>query len=100
MKTKERVEEYLNEDVIGKLYNNDLYLSQILPNNKEYIKLTKNNIKLAKYILENLEGKAKKSFMQYMEQTNIKEGIEAEEQFKLGFKTAIKLILEGLEWSF
>ncbi len=97
MKTKERVEEYLNEDVIGKLYNNDLYLSQILPNNKEYIKLTKNNIKLAKYILENLEGKAKKSFMQYMEQTNIKEGIEAEEQFKLGFKTAIKLILEGLE---
>lgn len=97
MKTKERVEEYLNEDVIKRLYNNDLYLSQILPNNKEYIKLTKNNIKLAKYILENLEGKAKKSFMQYMEQTNIKEGIEAEEQFKLGFKTAIKLILEGLE---
>lgn len=97
MKTKERVEEYLNEDVIGKLYNNDLYLSQILPNNKEYIKLTESNIKLAKYILENLEGKAKKSFMQYMEQINIKEGIEAEEQFKLGFKTAIKLILEGLE---
>ncbi len=96
METKESLEKYLSEDVIGKFYNNELYLSQVLPNNKEYIKLTESNIKLAKYILKNLDGKPKSSFVQYMEQINIKEGIEAEEQFKLGFKTAIKLILEGL----
>lgn len=96
METKERLESYLSEDIIGKFYNNELYLSQILPNNKEYIKLTESNINLAKYVLKNLEGKARSSFIQYMEQINIKEGIEAEEQFKLGFKTAIKLILEGL----
>ena len=69
----------------------------MLPNNKEYIKLVKSNIELAKFILRNLDGKPKQSFIQYMEQINIKEGIEAEEQFKLGFKTAIKIILEGLE---
>ena len=34
---------------------------------------------------------------QYLEQNNEKEGIEAEEQFKLGFKTAVKIIIEGLE---
>ena len=97
MKTEEKVERYLNEDLIGKIYNNDLSLSQMLPNSKEYIELTKSNIELAKFVLKNLEGKAKQSFIQYMEQINIKEGIEAEEQFKLGFKTAIKIILEGLE---
>ena len=97
MNTKEKVEEYLNEDLIGKIYNNNLNLSQMLPNNKEYIELTKSNINLARYVLENLEGKAMQSFVQYMEQINIKEGIEAEEQFKLGFKTAIKIIIEGLE---
>lgn len=97
MKTKEKVKEYLNEDLIGKIYNNDLCLSQMLPNNKEYIELVKSNIELAKFVLKNLEGKPKQSFIQYMEQINIKEGIEAEEQFKLGSKTAIKIILEGLE---
>lgn len=97
MKTEEKVERYLNEDLIGKIYNNDLSLSQMLPNSKEYIELTKSNIELAKFVLKNLEGKPKQSFIQYMEQINIKEGIEAEEQFKLGFKTAIKIILEGLE---
>lgn len=96
METKERLESYLSEDIIGKFYNNELYLSQILPKDKEYIRLTESNIRLAKDILKNLEGKSRSSFVQYMEQINIKEGIEAEEQFKLGFKTAIKLILEGL----
>ena len=41
MKTEEKLNEYLNEDLIGKIYNNDLCLSQMLPNNKEYIKLVK-----------------------------------------------------------
>lgn len=39
----------------------------------------------------------KEVFLQYLEQNNEKEGIEAEEQFKLGFKTAVKIIIEGLE---
>lgn len=97
MKTKDELKEYLNDDIIGKIYNNELYLSQIIPNNEEYIELTESNIKLAKFILKDLEGEARNSFIQYMEQMNIKSGIEAEEQFKLGFKIAIKLILEGLE---
>ena len=97
MKTKESLEKYLSEDVIGKIYNNELYLSQIIPDSKEYVELTKSNMNLAQYITKNVEGEVKTKFIKYMEQINIKEGIEAEEQFKLGFKTAIKLIMEGLE---
>ena len=97
MKTKESLEKYLSEDVIGKIYNNELYFSQIIPDTKEYVELTKSNMNLAKYITKNVEGEVKTKFIKYMEQINIKEGIEAEEQFKLGFKTAIKLIMEGLE---
>ena len=74
-----------------------MYLSQILPKNKEYIKLTKSNIDIAKSILAVLKAEDKNKFVQYMEQINIKEGIEAEEQFKLGFKTAIKIIIEAVD---
>lgn len=74
-----------------------MYLSQVLPKNKEYINLTKSNIDIAKSILHILKAEDKNKFIQYMEQTNIREGIEAEEQFKLGFKTAIKIIIEGLD---
>ena len=97
MKTKESLEKYLSEDVIGKIYNNELYLSQIIPDTKEYVELTKSNMNLAKYITKNVEGEVKTKFIKYMEQINIKEVIETNEQFKLGFKTAIKLIMEGLE---
>ena len=48
MKTKESLEKYLSEDVIGKIYNNELYLSQIIPDTKEYVELTKSNMNLAK----------------------------------------------------
>ena len=39
----------------------------------------------------------KEKFFEYQEKTNEKESIEAKEQFKLGFKTAVKLIIEGLK---
>lgn len=96
MKTKEYIEEYLKEDIIGKLYENDLYLSEIVPKEKEYDKVRKKIIELSNSILENIEEKNKKKLMEYQEWINVKESIEAKHQFELGFKTAIKLVVEGL----
>ena len=90
MKVESNLNELLEEDLIGKIYNNNL-------ENKEYFKLLNKNNKLSKFIKENLDDNMKEVFLQYLEQNNEKEGIEAEEQFKLGFKTAVKIIIEGLE---
>ena len=97
MKVESNLNELLEEDLIGKIYNNNLYLSEYVPENKEYFKLLNKNNKLSKFIKENLDDNMKEVFFQYLEQNNEKEGIEAEEQFKLGFKTAVKIIIEGLE---
>lgn len=97
MKVESNLNELLEEDLIGKIYNNNLYLSEYVPENKEYFKLLNKNNKLSKFIKENLDDNMKEVFLQYLEQNNEKAGIEAEEQFKLGFKTAVKIIIEGLE---
>ena len=97
MKVESNLNELLEEDLIGKIYNNNLYLSEYVPENKEYFKLLNKNNKLSKFIKENLDDNMKEVFLQYLEQNNEKEGIEAEEQFQLGFKTAVKIIIEGLE---
>lgn len=93
----ERLKDMLNEDLIEKIYNNNLFFSEYTIKNNEYTKLTKSNVEISKYIIENSNDTIKQLFLQYIEQTSEKEGIEAEEQFKLGFKTAIKLIIEGLQ---
>jgi len=97
METKDYLEEYLKEDLISKIYENDLYLAEILPKEKEYYQISRKLVELSNNVLEMLEGKTKKEFMEYIEYVNIKEGIEAKHQFELGFKIAIKLIIEGLE---
>lgn len=96
MKTKEKIEEYLKEDIIGKLYENNLYLSEILPQEKEYDGVTRKIVEISNRILKQIEEKNKKDLIEYMEYVNIKQGIEAKHQFELGFKVAIQLILEGL----
>lgn len=92
METKE----YLEENIIDKIYNNDLYLSEILPDDEEYLMLNSEIKKLSNNILENLDKSNRNIFIKYMEKVNIKESIEARHQFKLGFKIAIKLIIEGM----
>lgn len=81
MKVESNLNELLEEDLIGKIYNNNLYLSEYVPENKEYFKLLNKNNKLSKFIKENLDDNMKEVFLQYLEQNNEKEGIEAEEQF-------------------
>ena len=97
MEIKEKLEEYLEEDIIEKIYDNELYLSEVSPKNKEYISVCKKCSNLSSYLVNKMVGKDKNKFLEYIEQNSIKESIEAEFQFKLGFKTAIKIILEGLK---
>lgn len=95
-----KIKEILNLDeksnIINDLYNNQLYLSEKIPNTFEYLQVTKEIQKLSNNIINELDKKNKILFMKYSEKVNIKEALESEYQFELGFKTAIKIIIEGL----
>lgn len=96
MKIKEILKLDEKSNIINELYNNELYLSEKLPDTFEYLQLTKDIQKLSNNIINNLDKQNKRLFMEYSEKVNIKEGLESEHQFELGFKTAIKIIIEGL----
>ncbi len=89
MKGCHLLEEYLEEDILGKIYNNNFNLVEQQPITKEYIRVMK-SLKRQEEKLLSVDG-----FKKYLEIRNIKDGIEAEEQFKLGFRTALKIIIES-----
>lgn len=89
MKTCNFLEDYLEEDVIGKIYHNDFNFVEQVPKTKEYTEIVQTIRKQEKELVD-IEG-----FRKYLEIRNIKDEIEAEEQFKLGFKTAVKIIIES-----
>ena len=97
MKTKELLKEYYNESIIEKIYHNEIYFSEYMPDSKEYEKTVKILKKISNDITSNVNEGIKDKFVEYMENINIKESIEQEMNFKLGFKTAVKLIIEGWE---
>lgn len=93
---KETIKEE-QDDILTKIYYDDLYLSQEIPDTEEYLEILESLKQNSEEILEECKGDLRKKFMDYTENINIKEGLEAENQFKLGFKTAIKIIVEGLK---
>lgn len=97
MKKEKIIKELLDDDIIGKMYNNELFLSEEIVHNEEYENFAKKNNNISRYIIENTDINIREKFVEYSEQVAILEGIDAEEQFKLGFKTAVKLIIEGLK---
>lgn len=79
------VENLLDEQIISKIYYGELYLSQEVPKTIEYKNLIELLANLSDDILnENDNDVLKKKFLEYTENTSIKEGIEAEKQFELG----------------
>lgn len=92
---KETIKEE-QEDILAKIYYDNLYLSEEIPETEEYLEILESLRENSEGILEECEGDLRKKFIEYTENINIKEGLEAENQFKLGFKTAIKIIVEGL----
>ncbi len=94
MDFKEYLVENSEKDMISKIYHNDMEDLQCISETKEYLIISKKIKKLEKELLKNFtKDKVKK----YIEYTNERNSIEAEDQFKLGFKTAIKIILQALK---
>ena len=91
-------EEYVMEDsennIIRKIYHNNMEELQMMNQSEEYVQISKKIKKLEKTLLKEFtEEKVKK----YIEYTNEKVSIEAESQFELGFNTAVKIILQALK---
>lgn len=97
MKILKNLEKDIDDNIIENLYLNNLFLSETVPEGQEYEKAKREISKLEKDIIKNSNLETKEKFFEYQEKTNEKESIEAKEQFKLGFKTAVKLIIEGLK---
>ena len=81
------------ENLLEKLYYGDLFPTKEIPNDKEYFKLLAEISDYTERIKENSE--VRQIFNELMEKIAVKEGMEAENQFQLGFKMATKLIIEG-----
>lgn len=82
------------EDMIQKIYYNDMEDLQKINHTKEYAEITKKIKKMEETLFREF---TKENVTKYIEYTNEKISIEAENQFKLGFKIAAKIILQALK---
>lgn len=89
------LKELLNDDLIGKIYYGETYLAGKLPTTDEYKSVTQKILKLSEKIRQNELMRCE--FERYNEKVAEKEGIEAEFQFKLGFKVAVRLMIEAMQ---
>ncbi len=94
MSFKEYVIENSENSIIRKIYHNNMEELQQINQSKEYIDISKKIKRLEKDLHKEF---AEESVRKYIEYTNAKISIEAENQFELGFKTAIKIILQALK---
>ena len=97
MKLKEVLENTLDKDIIKKIYYNDYNFSDQLPKTKEYKILQKDMRKQENKLLCVESETFSNDFKFYLEMRNMKDDLEAENQFELGFKTAIQLIVNAVK---
>ena len=86
--------ENVEEDMIYKIYHNDMEDLQNMNQSKEYMKITRKIKKIEKILFKEF---TKENVSKYIEYTNEKISIEAESQFELEFKTAVKIIFQALK---
>ncbi len=94
MKLKESIFEDAQDNMIEKIYHNDLEELQNKNQSKEYVEIVKKIKNMEKTLFKEFN---KENVSKYIEYTNEKVSIEAESQFELGFKTAVKIIFEALK---
>lgn len=82
------------EDIISKIYYNQLDGIEELPDTTEYMQITGKIKCLEKELLKNSNSNEIK---EYIECINERTSMEVENQFKVGFKTGIKIIIEALK---
>lgn len=87
-----------NNGILEKIYYGDFNPAKEIPKEKEYQEILAKIKKFITKIRENEKDVEKINlFDELMETLAIKDGMEAENQFKLGFQLATKLIIEGME---
>lgn len=84
----------VKKDKIKEFYYDGLENIQSEINIKEYKKISKKIRKIESDIFENSSKENRERIETYMEYITERESIQAEHQYKVGFKTAIKLMLE------
>ncbi len=85
------------ESMIKKIYYGEWYPLEEIPETEEYKNLMKEILKIEKGIFKRMNKKEKENFSDYIEKNVLKESMEAENQFQLGFKTAVKLLVECIK---
>ena len=90
------LDKFKDDDILKKLYNNDLFLSEKLPESIEYKEISEKIRELEKKII-GINEETGKYFREYIECVSQRESIDMEFQFELGFKTAVKLLVQGLK---
>lgn len=88
------LKEMLNDDLLKQIYYGEVYLSRENPDTPEYRKTLQKMRSLSAKIRR--ERGVENCFEEYCENVAIKESMETELHFKLGFKTAVRLLLCGL----
>lgn len=88
------LKELLKNDLLKQIYYGEIYLSRESPNTPEYRKTLQKMKSLSEKIRR--ERGLEKCFDEYCEMMSIKESLETELHFEMGFKTAIRLILYGI----
>ncbi len=94
MDLKKYLEKNTEKDIISKIYHNDMEELQSISQSKEYIEISKKIESIEKDLLKKF---SKEKIGRYREYINERDSMDAESQFKLGFKTAIKIILQALK---
>lgn len=84
----------VKKDIIKEFYYDGLENIQSEIHVKEYKKISKKIRKIESDIFENSSKENRERIETYMEYITERESIQAEHQYKVGFKTAIKLMLE------
>ena len=87
-----------NNKILEKIYYGDFSPAKEIPKEEEYQEILATIRNFRAKIRENEKDVEKINlFDELMENLAIKEGMEAENQFKLGFQLATKLIIKGME---
>lgn len=89
------LKELLKNDLLKQIYYGEIYLSRENPDTPEYRNTLQKMSSLSKKIRK--EDSLERIFDEYCEVSAIKEGLETELHFELGFKTAVRLILCSLK---
>lgn len=82
--------------ILKQIYNGELYPKEEIPKTKEFLMLARKKIKIENELLKIINQEQSKLFHNYMEIQSHLSSLDCENQFLLGFKTAIKILIEGL----